>query len=205
MARNEKTVWNRFSGIYDIWMRSDKKAYKEMCQRITQLLPPDSTILEIATGTGIIALQLAHYFKQIEAIDFSPKMIANATKKALKQQISNVHFSVQDALSLSYETNSFDAVIFSNTLHIMPEPEKALLETRRVLKPTGLLIAPTFVHANSSKAAFLSRLMSFTGFKAYHKWTQESYHDFLEQNGFTIVQSDILQASFPMDFVVARH
>jgi len=79
MARNEKTVWNRFSGIYDIWMRSDEKAYMDMCQRITQLLSPDSTVLEIATGTGTIASQLAHYFKQIEAIDFSPKMIANAT------------------------------------------------------------------------------------------------------------------------------
>jgi ubiquinone/menaquinone biosynthesis C-methylase UbiE len=87
----------------------------------------------------------------------------------------------------------------------MPKPEKALKEIKRVLKPEGMLIAPTFVHAGSTKAAVLSRLLSLTGFHAYHKWTEKSFHDFLEQNGFKVIDSSILQASFPLAYVVARH
>ena len=43
----------------------------------------------------------------------------------------------------------FDAAVISNALHIMPEPEKALAEIRRVLKPGGILIAPTFMAVGS--------------------------------------------------------
>lgn len=40
-------------------------------------------------------------------------------------------------------------VIVSNALHILPKPEKALTEIRRVLKEDGVLIAPTFTHAGN--------------------------------------------------------
>ena len=53
--------------------------------------------------------------------------------------------------SLSYAGNSFDVVIVSNALHIVPQPEKALAEkSDRVLKDDGVLIAPTFTHAENS-------------------------------------------------------
>ena len=41
-------------------------------------------------------------------------------------------------------------VLVSNALHIVPQPEKALAEIRRVLKDDGVLIAPTFTHAGNS-------------------------------------------------------
>ena len=51
---------------------------------------------------------------------------------------------------LSYADRSFDVVIVSNALHIVPQSEKALAEIRRVLKDDGVLIAPTFTHAGNS-------------------------------------------------------
>ena len=53
-------------------------------------------------------------------------------------------------------------VIVSNALHIVPQPEKALAEIRRVLKDDGVLIAPTFTHAGNSfsgkvRAFFMKR------------------------------------------------
>ena len=51
---------------------------------------------------------------------------------------------------LPYADKSFDVVIVSNALHIVPQPEKALAEIRRVLKDDGVLIAPTFTHAENS-------------------------------------------------------
>ena len=48
---------------------------------------------------------------------------------------------------LPYAEVSFDVVIVSNALHIVPQPEKALAEIHRVLKDDGVLIAPTFTHS----------------------------------------------------------
>ena len=205
MARKEEAVWNRFSGIYDRFMESDEKAYKEMIDRIKLLLTPNTEVLEVATGTGMITLGLAGKGCHIEAVDFSPKMVDSAQKKARKLGTAGVRFTVQNALDLKFPSNCFDIVIIANTLHIMPEPEKALREISRVLKPDGKLIAPTFVHADSKKAAILSKLMSsFTGFRAYHKWTGQSYHAFLKQNGFAISDFTMLKASFPLAYVAAE-
>ncbi len=118
--------------------------------------------------------------------------------------ISNVRFSVQDAYSLAYDAESFDIVIVSNTLHIMPRPEKALEEIKRVLKPDGMLIAPTFVHAETKKAAVLSRLLSVTGFRAYHRWTRCSYIRFLQDSGFTVEDTEMLPTPFPFVYCCCR-
>lgn len=204
MPRKEDAVWGRFAGVYDRFMKKDMDAYRIMIDKIIHNLAPDEKVLEVAAGTGLIALGISNHVKQIDAIDFSPKMIGTAKKKAQVKGVSNIRFGVQDAYALSFPSSSFDAVIIANTLHIMPEPEKALGEIGRVLKPGGKLIAPTFVHAGSRKAALLSRLMSITGFRAYHKWTQQSYHAFLRENGFTVVDAALLNASFPLAYVAAK-
>lgn len=204
MRKNENAIWDRFAGIYDRFMKKDMDAYQEMLEKIVLRLTPDDKVLEVATGTGLISLGLSSHFGKIDAVDFSQKMIRTAQKKAQESNIENVRFEVQDANALFYPSESYDAVIIANTLHILPEPEKALKEIKRVLKPEGVLIAPTFVHAGNTKAAILSRLMSLTGFRAYHKWTEKSFHDFLKQNGFKLLESTLLQASFPLAYVVVR-
>ncbi len=204
MRKNENAIWDRFAGIYDRFMKKDMDAYQEMLKKIVLRLTPDDKVLEVATGTGLIALGLSSHFRQIDAVDFSQEMIRAAQKKAQESNIENVRFDVQDANALFYTSASYDAVIIANTLHILPETEKVLNEIKRVLKPEGVLIAPTFVHAGSRKAAVLSRLMSLTGFRAYHKWTEESFHDFLGQNGFELLESSLLHASFPLAYVVVR-
>ena len=56
----------------------------------------------------------------------------------------------KDMFRLPYAQKSFEVVIASNALHIVPHPEKAMQEIRRVLKDDGVLIAPTFTHAENS-------------------------------------------------------
>lgn len=203
MARKEEAVWNRFSNVYDSFIKKDKTAYSEIIERTARLLNPEDRVLEVACGTGIMTLGLADRIKNIEGIDFSPEMVAIAQKKADQAGIK-VRFMVQDACNLQYDSDSFDAVIIANTLHIMPEPEKALAEIKRVLKPDGRLIAPTYIHAGNIKAAIFSRLMSLGGFRAYHKWTGQSYNTFLENNDYVTVEMKLIEASFPLAFMVAR-
>jgi phosphatidylethanolamine/phosphatidyl-N-methylethanolamine N-methyltransferase len=172
MIAKNASFWNRSAGIYDGLMCKDLSASQDIIARIALRLGPESSVLEVATGTGNLALGLASTYMRIDAIDFAPKMIAIAENKARQKKIDNVRFLVEDAGRMPFPSESYDVVIIANALHIMPEPEKALREIYRVLKKDGVLIAPTFVHAQSKKAAVLSRIMGIAGFRAYHRWTQ---------------------------------
>ena len=102
---------------------------------------------------------------------------------------------------LPYADKSFDVVIVSNALHIVPQPEKALQEIKRVLKDDGVLIAPTFTHAgNSFTGKVRAFFMKLVGFPLHSKWTSEEYLRFLRQNGWTVRKSAVLKASFPLTY-----
>lgn len=200
--QTNQRFWNRFSRLYDIFMKKDKNTYNQMYHLIRTRLTRSMDVLELATGTGLISLAVADKVHYIEATDFSSQMIAAAKKKRVPE---NVNFSIQDACKLSYEDESFDCVIISNALHIMPNPELALKNIRRVLKIDGVLIAPTFTHADNDKAGIIkAALMERFGFKAYHKWTEQEYCDFLIQNRFTIDQKQVLKSDFPLTYVEAH-
>ena len=125
-------------------------------------------------------------------------MIAEAKRD---NRSAKLHFSVQDMFCLPYADGSFDAVIVSNALHIVPQPEKALAEIRRVLKDDGVLIAPTFTHAgNSFSGKVRAFFMKLAGFPLHSRWTSEEYLTFLQQNGWTVRKSVVLKASFPLTY-----
>ena len=85
--------------------------------------------------------------------------------------------------------------------HIVPQPEKALAEIRRVLKDDGVLIAPTFTHAgNSFPGKVKAFFMKLAGFPLHSRWTSAEYLRFLSQNGWTVRKSAVLKASFPLTY-----
>ena len=166
-----------------------------------KVLNREMTVLELACGTGLLSVRIAGSVKLVEATDFSEEMIRQAKAKA---HSSRLHFSVQDATNLPYTPGTFDAVVISNALHIMPEPEKALAEIRRVLKPGGILIAPTFTAAGSLPGRMRIRIMELSGFKVFHKWTQQGYLDFLKGNGFEITCGKTFSGGLKLTYAEAR-
>ena len=193
----QKSFWDKHAGRYDRFMRKDAAAYAQMYELLRPVVR-DKTVLELATGTGLIAKSIVGSAAHIEATDASPEMIAQAKRN---NRSAKLHFSVQDMFHLPYAEGSFDVVIGANALHIVPEPEKALSEIRRVLKDDGILIAPTFTHADNSffgkvKAIF----MKLAGFPLHSKWTSREYLAFLRENGWTLRKSAVLKASFPLTY-----
>ena len=195
--QKHKDFWDKNAGRYDRFMRKDAAAY----ERLYELLCPvvrHKTVLELATGTGLIAKNIVNAAAHIEATDASPEMIIEAKRD---NQSAKLHFSVQDMFHLPYADKSFDVAIVSNALHIVPQPEKALVEIRRVLKDDGMLIAPTFTHAeNSFSGKVRAFFMRLAGFPLHSKWTSEEYLAFLRQNGWTVQKSTVLRASFPLAY-----
>ena len=195
--QEHKDFWDKNANRYDRFMRKDRAAYEEMYELIRPVVK-GKTVLELATGTGLIAKHIVTAAAHIEATDASAEMIAEAKRD---NRSAKLYFSVQDMFCLPYADRSFDVVIVSNALHIVPEPERALAEIRRVLKDDGILIAPTFTHAeNSFSGKVRAFFMKLAGFPLHSKWTSEEYLAFLRQNGWTVRKSAVLKASFPLAY-----
>lgn len=193
----KKTFWDRTAKIYDHFMKKDHKAYKQMYSLIYPVVR-HKQVLELATGTGLIAKHIVRSADHIEATDASQEMIEQA-KQGVKS--TKLYFSVQDMFHLPYADQSFDVVIVSNALHIVPEPERALAEIRRMLKEDGILIAPTFTHAgNDFRGKVKAVFMKLAGFPLHSKWTSHEYLAFLRENGWAVQKSTVLKASFPLAY-----
>ena len=194
--QEHKNFWDKNAGRYDRFMRKDRAAYDEMYELIRPVVR-HKTVLELATGTGLIAKHIVNAAAHIEATDASAEMITEAKRT----RSAKLHFSVQDMFRLPYANQSFNVVIVSNALHIVPQPEKALQEIKRVLKDDGVLIAPTFTHAGNSFSGMVRAFfMRMAGFPLRSKWTSEEYLTFLRQNGWTVRKSAVLKASFPLTY-----
>ena len=195
--KEKKNFWDRNARIYNRFMRKDRAAYETMYALIRPVVKA-KTVLELATGTGLIAKHIVNAAAHIEATDVSAEMIAEAKRDT---HSAKLHFSVQDMFRLPYANQSFNVVIVSNALHIVPQPEKALQEIKRVLKDDGVLIVPTFTHAgNSFFGKARAFFMKLAGFPLHSKWTSEEYLSFLRQNGWAVRKSVILKASFPLTY-----
>ena len=192
-----KNFWDKNAGRYDRFMRKDRAAYDEMYELIRPIVR-HKTVLELATGTGLIAKNIVNAAAHIEATDVSAEMIAEAKRDT---RSAKLHFSVQNMFCLPYAEESFDVVIVSNALHIVPQPEKALQEIKRVLKDDGTLIAPTFTHAgNSFSGKVKAFFMKLAGFPLHSRWTSAEHLRFLRQNGWAVRKSAVLKASFPLTY-----
>lgn len=194
----KKRFWDLYAPIYESAMRFDKKTYDYMYRRIPEVIK-GKKVLEIATGPGILAKNVAYAAKSMTATDYSEGMIKQAKKNI---NLKNLSFEVVDAMTLPYHDKSFDVVIIANALHIIPEPEKAISEISRVLKYDGILIAPNFVHSEITvKSKLWLKILKGLGIKFEHEWSRKKYEDFLRQNGFKITKSVEIQARLKMAYV----
>lgn len=203
MTGKNGSIWDRFASVYSSFVTGtpgNKRAYEAIFKRIRSVVK-DKEVLEIATGPGVIAKQVAAETKSMIATDFSEKMIAVAHRGEVP---SNLRFEQADACALPYEDNSFDVVIIANALHIIPAPEEALAEIRRVLKKDGIIVAPNFIHDNKSKVSkIFSSALAAAGVVFEAKWDADGFIRFLESNAFKVNYSKQLASTIPMVYAEA--
>ncbi len=196
-----KKIWDLYAPIYKRAMKADQKSYDFMYKRIPGQIK-DKEVLEIATGPGLLARNVAPAAKSMLATDYSDGMIAQAKKGKCPE---NLRFEVADAMALPYKEDSFDVVLISNALHIVPDPEKALSEINRVLRPGGLLIAPNFVeHEGTFFSRLWSGILRIAGIHFEHQWSSRDYLDFLRENGWQVIFSRELAARITLMYTECR-
>ena len=193
-------VWNLFAPVYERAMKSQKNIYDYLYEHIS-LAVSGKTVLELATGPGLIAKHIAHSAKSVVATDFASKMIETAKKGEIPQ---NVSFEVADATDLRFEDKSFDVVVIANALHIIPAPQKALSEIERVLKDGGILIAPNFIERESKTKNLWQKILTLVGIKFAHEWTAGEYKAFLEENGWQVEKSEVIKGRIDLLYTECR-
>jgi ubiquinone/menaquinone biosynthesis C-methylase UbiE len=101
---------------------------------------PGAAVLDVGCGAGYPALAAAAAVQpsgSVTAIDLSPKMLAATAARAAADGLDNVDVFEMDAENLRFADETFDGVTAVCTLMFSPEPERAVREIRRVLKPHG--------------------------------------------------------------------
>jgi demethylmenaquinone methyltransferase/2-methoxy-6-polyprenyl-1,4-benzoquinol methylase len=96
---------------------------------------PGSTALDIATGTGDLAVELARRGAEVTGMDFAPAMLELARKKA-----PGLTFEEGDALKLAYPTDSFDAATVGFGARNFADLDRGIAEMARVTKPGGHVV-----------------------------------------------------------------
>ena len=114
-------------------------------ERLREILEPmtGERILEIGPGTGYYTLDLAEWIGvegALEIFDLQREMLDHTMRRARERGLPNVNPTRGDARELPYESSSFDAVVLVTVLGEIPDPDAAVREIARVLKPGGRLV-----------------------------------------------------------------
>jgi len=110
------------------------------------LPPPPQRILDVGGGTGIYAARLAKSGYQVHLVDLMERHINEATARAALQPAHSFSAAVGDARQLLENDQSYDAVLLLGPLYHLVERSdrlRALREARRVVRPSGLVVAAT--------------------------------------------------------------
>ena len=103
-----------------------------------------SSLLDIGTGTGRMLQIFADHIERGVGIDASQEMLAIARDMLAREGITNCQARHADMYELPMEADSQDAVIVHQVLHYADDPESALREASRVLRPGGRMLIADF-------------------------------------------------------------
>ena len=108
----------------------------------------DEFLLDAGCGTGHTALAFAPHVAQVVALDLSASMLDQGRKLAEQRNITNIEFRQGDVEKLLDADASFDLITTRYSAHHWPNPQTALAEFRRVLRPTGRLLVGDIVSSS---------------------------------------------------------
>jgi ubiquinone/menaquinone biosynthesis C-methylase UbiE len=163
--------WQRRSNTYDKFpaSRSEEEEKRVYCSFLKKFFNGDTLkVLDVGTGTGFLAFVLSEMGHETTGLDLAEGMLERAHQKAL----GNGHrpsFQLGDAENLSFDNDSFDAVVCRYLLWTLPDPWKALGEWRRVVKSGGSIICIEGQWQNSSLKGRFKRLSRQLGILLYEK------------------------------------
>lgn len=203
MTPDEKgrAYWNLHAKNYDRSMMLIGRPIPAMVELAAEAVRGAGRVLEVAAGTGLVTPALAREAGEVIATDYAPAMVASVEARVREAGLTNVRCEQADIYQLRFEPNSFDAVVAANVLHLVPNLDAALAALRRMLKPGGRLIVPTYCHDETTLSWIVSRLLAITGFPAHRRFTVQSLRKSLESAGLVVSRVETLPGLIPIGYV----
>ena len=133
-----KAMFDRIARVYDrmnsVMTAGMHHRWRERAADLARV-GPGSNALDVATGTGDLAIELARRGAEVTGSDFAPAMLEIARRKA-----PGLTFEAGDALELSYPDGSFDAATVGFGARNFADLDRGLREMARVVKPGGRVV-----------------------------------------------------------------
>jgi ubiquinone/menaquinone biosynthesis C-methylase UbiE len=127
---------------YEKNTRKDGEAFRKLADRLKATLPDGGDVLEVAPGPGFLAIEMARDGKfRVTGLDISKTFVELARKNAAEANV-RAEFRQGNASEMPFAANSFDLLACRAAFKNFSQPEKALSEMHRVLRPggTGVII-----------------------------------------------------------------
>jgi ubiquinone/menaquinone biosynthesis C-methylase UbiE len=123
-----------------------------------------ATILDVPCGGGV-ALRALSPDQDVRyiAADLDPKMLRRAERRARKRSLAQVEFLTADMTALPFADGEADLLLSYSGLHMVDDPERAVEEMARCLKPGGQIVGTTFLADASRRARGLFAIGSRSG------------------------------------------
>ena len=141
--RVQRYGWDLAAADYEaLWQSQLRPAQTELLAMAA--LRSGEQVLDVACGTGLVAFAAAEAVGaqgQVLGVDLSGQMVDAARRRAEERRLSNVGFQRMDAETLALPDASVDVALCALGLMYLPDPERAVAEMRRVLRPGGRLVA----------------------------------------------------------------
>tara|TARA_R110001599_G_scaffold8548_1_gene41394 strand:+ start:139 stop:945 length:807 start_codon:yes stop_codon:yes gene_type:complete len=158
---------------------------------------PGAKVLDAGCGPGFVAANAKLLGADAEGIDFSEGMVAQA-----KAKFPNINFSVADVEDLPASDETFDAVLSNIVLFHVADPEQAMSEARRVLKPNGRFVFSQWLGPDRSelyrllfdvleRQADMSRADPAPN--AYLLSDEAAVSEMMRRTGFTDIKAEIVE------------
>lgn len=130
-----------YDGLYGHGLHSaaEKAAWLLLLERLLPASDKPLRILDVGTGTGIVALLAAELGHEVTGCDYAEPMLEVARSKAALSG-SDLAFVKADAMLTDFDDGDFDVVICRHLLWALPRPEQVLRRWREVVHPGGKII-----------------------------------------------------------------
>lgn len=202
---NDKRYWERNAPRYDKAMRLLGGPLPLAEEWSAAAVDGLGDVLEVASGTGLFTVVIAPRVGRLVATDYAEAMVAQTRARVEAAGLANVRCETADLGALPYEEGAFDAVLAANVLHLVPDLGAALASLRRVLRPGGKLVAPTFCHEQTVPSRLFSRLMGpLARFPGQRRFSLDSLSRAIEGAGFRVVKAQVSPGLLPIGFVEAE-
>lgn len=194
----KQQIMEQFAKNADKYVISETHAKSNDLALLTEWLEPKNNwvVLDIATGGGHVAKQLAPHVAQLFATDMTKEMLA-AAQEHVNQHVANVWYVVADAENLPFLDHSFEAVTCRIAAHHFPNPQQFILEAARVLKPGGkLLLIDNIASDKDSLDIFVNQLEKLRDYSHVRCYSKAEWLFWMNEAGFQERNSRVRKKTF---------